>query len=65
MISKHSLVSVTHTDIFFGQSPKTMEIKTNINKWDLINCTSFCTAKETINKNENTTYRMEEKMIQD
>ena len=25
-----------------------MEIKTRINKWDLIKC--FCTAKETINK---------------
>ena len=27
-----------------------MEIKTKINKWDLMNLQSFCTAKETIKK---------------
>jgi len=27
-----------------------MEIKTKINKWDLINLKNFCTTKETISK---------------
>ena len=36
--------------IFFKPSPRIMEIKTKINKWDLIKLKSFCTAKETIDK---------------
>ena len=50
---------VNHTKIFLGQSPKAIEIKTIINKLDLIKLTRFCTAKETIKKS-NTTNRMGE-----
>ena len=32
---------INHTNVFFGQSPKAKEIKTKINKWDIIKCTSF------------------------
>ena len=31
-------------------SPRVMEIKTKISKWDLIKLKSFCTAKETTDK---------------
>ena len=36
------------TNVFSSQSPKVIEMKTKINKQDLIKLTSFCTAKETV-----------------
>ena len=51
---------INHTNVFLAQSPRVIEIKTKLNKWDIIKLTSFCTAKETIKENEKTTYRMGE-----
>ena len=39
-----------NSKIFFDPPPRVTEIKTKINKWDLIKLKSFCTAKETINR---------------
>ena len=38
------------SNIFSDSSPRVMNIKTQINKWDLIKLKSFCTAKETKKK---------------
>ena len=45
-----TLFDINHSKIFFAPPPRVMEIKTKINKWDLMKLQSFCTAKETINK---------------
>ena len=45
-----TLYDINHNKIFFDPPPREMEIKTKINKCDLMKLKSFCTAKETINK---------------
>ena len=47
-----TLYDINHSKILFDPAPRAMEIKTQINKWDLMKFKSFCTAKETINKNK-------------
>ena len=46
-ISK-TFLDINHTNIFKGQSPKAIEVKTKIKQWDLMELKSFCTAKKII-----------------
>ena len=45
-----TLFDINHSNTFFDPPPRVMEIKTKINKWDLMKLKSFCTAKETMNR---------------
>ena len=40
---------INHSRILYDPSPRVMDIKAKINKWDLIKLKSSCTVKETIN----------------
>ena len=45
-----TLYDINHSKTLFDPLPREMEIKTKINKWDLMKLKIFCTAKENINK---------------
>jgi len=45
-----TLSNINDNRIFYDPSPRILEIKAKINKWDLIKIKSFCKTQETISK---------------
>ena len=45
-----TLSDINHSMYLYDPSSSVMEVKAQINKWDLMKLKSFCTTKETISK---------------
>ena len=45
-----TLNNINQSKILYDPSPRVTEMKTKVNKWDLIKFKSFCPAKESISK---------------
>ena len=48
----NNLFDLGCSNFLFNISPKTRELETKMNYWDLIKIKSFCTAKKTTNKSK-------------
>ena len=55
-----TLYDINQSKILYDPPPTVMEIKTKVNKWDMLKPKSFFTARETISKVEKTILRMAE-----
>ena len=49
-IISRTLYDINHSKFLYDPLPRVMEIKTKINKWDLIKLKNFCTMKEAVSK---------------
>ena len=45
-----TLNDINQSKILYDPPPRVTEIQTKVDKWDLINLKSFCTAKEMLRK---------------
>ena len=45
-----TISDINHSKILYDPTPRQLEIKTKINKWDLVKLKNFCTMKETKSK---------------
>ena len=45
-----TLNNINQSKLLHDPPHKVMEIKTKINKWNLIKCKNFCIAKKTVNR---------------
>ena len=45
-----TLNDINQSKILYDSPPRVTEIKTKVNKWDLIKLKRFCTKKETISQ---------------